>query len=71
MTQKQRVLDFMKRHGSITPVDAFTELGVMRLSAVVFDLKRAGYPICTEIEQSMNRYDEPVRYARYRLKSEE
>lgn len=40
--QKQMVLDYIREFGSITPVDAFKDLGVTRLAAVVFALREMG-----------------------------
>lgn len=33
-SQKQMVLDYIREFGSITPLDAFKDLGVTRLAAV-------------------------------------
>ena len=41
-TQKEMVLEFIKNAGSITAKEAFTELGITRLSARIFDLWKAG-----------------------------
>lgn len=67
MTQTEKVLDHIKEFGSITPLDALKEYGIMRLASRVSDLKRAGFPIVREMETSKNRNGEPVRYARYRM----
>lgn len=42
MTQNESVLDYMKRNGSITSMEAFDKLGITRLSARIFDLRKAG-----------------------------
>lgn len=47
-TQKELVLEFIKNAGSITAKEAFTELGITRLSARIFDLRKAGEPIVQE-----------------------
>ena len=54
--QKQRVLDYIRETGSITPLEALKELGVMRLSDVVFKLKKDGYLIKTELVPVQTRY---------------
>lgn len=64
-SQKQVVLDYIREFGSITPVNAFKDLGVTRLAAVVFELREDGHDIHTEREQAYNRYGQKVRYARY------
>ena len=44
-TQKELVLDYMRRHGSITTKECFDNLGITRLSAALFLLKQDGYQI--------------------------
>ena len=44
-TQKEAVLKYMQEHGSITTHEAIYELGVTRLSAKIFELKKDGYGI--------------------------
>lgn len=41
MTQEQRILDYIDKHGEITQRDA-VRLGCYRLSARVFDLRSKG-----------------------------
>ena len=65
MNQKQRVIDYMNDFGSITSFEAFQDLGITRLSAVIFDLREQGYKIRTKDETSRNRYGEKTTYARY------
>lgn len=67
VTQCQKILNYMEREGSITPLDALREFGCMRLASRITDLKRDGYPISRDIETTKNKAGEPVRYARYRL----
>ncbi len=63
--QQQRVLNYMNEFGSISSLEAFKDLGVTRLSAVIFCLKRKGYNIASKTEACKNRYGEPVRFSRY------
>lgn len=65
VSQKKMVLDYIREFGSITPLDAFKDLGVTRLAAVIFELKEDGHDIHTERERSKNRYGQPTRYARH------
>ena len=66
-TQCDRVLDWLKRHGDITPMDAWNELGVYRLSGRIFDLRQMGYNIKTGRKDVVNRYGEKCQVAEYRL----
>lgn len=69
-TQREKVLDYMREWGSITPLDALREFGCMRLATRVFELKQQGYNIVTVIENAENKNGEPVHYARYVLKED-
>ena len=67
LRQWERVLKYLDDFGSITPLEALADLGIMRLGARIYDLRKKGYAIIRETEKSHNRYGQPVRYARYRL----
>ena len=71
VSQKQMVLDYMREFGSITPMDAFRDLGITRLAAVVCRLRREGHDIHTEREHGKNRYGHQTRYARYSFGKDE
>ena len=68
--QAQRVLDYINDFGSITSLDAYRDLGVTRLSAVIYDLRHGGYNIADKRESSLNRYGEKTSYARYYIPKE-
>ena len=67
MTQKQMVIKYINDFGSISPIEALSDLGIMRLASRVTDLKKDGVKIVKAMEKSKNRYGKTVRYARYRL----
>lgn len=64
-SQVDRVIEYMRTHGSITSMDAFEDLRITRLSAVIFRAKRLGYHIATVIETSER--SDITFYARYSL----
>lgn len=68
MTQKERVLEYIKENGSITSLEAFRHVGCTRLSAVIFNLKEEGYEFKREFETKKNRWGEKVSFAKYSLK---
>ena len=70
MTQCEKILDYMRLNGSITPLDALREFGCMRLASRVSDLKKLGYDITSRIETKKNYRGETVRYAREELKGD-
>ena len=66
-TQNDIVLAHLMCIGSITPKDAMTKYGIMRLGARIYDLKCLGYQIATEIVSEKNRYGATTRFAKYRI----
>lgn len=56
----------MRQYGSITTLEAFRDLGITRLSGVIFDLRKS-YVINSKTERSRNRYGEKTSYSRYYL----
>lgn len=60
------MLGYLKRRGSITPLQAQRDLGIQRLGARVYDLRREGVEIEAELVRRRTRYGE-ARVARYSL----
>ena len=71
MTQTQMILEYMREHGSITPLEALSELGCMRLASRISDLKNQGYKITKTMARGKNRRDEKIVFARYKLEDDE
>ena len=69
MTQKQRILEYMRKHDEITQRDAIW-LGCYRLAAQIFDLKREGNDIQREMRTVTNKDGSHSRIAAYRLVEE-
>lgn len=65
--QRLRVLDYIKRNGSITAMDAVNDLGIIDLAARIRDLRREGVPIVSTPERGINRFGERCDYVRYSL----
>lgn len=66
MNQCDRLLERLKR-GPITPLEAWSELGIYRLGARVYDLKEQGHDIAKDLVAVRNRNGEECRVAQYRL----
>ena len=66
-TQNERILDYIEEFGSITQLEALTELGVMRLASRISDLRRKGVPIVSETVVVKNRFGEDCYIKRYSL----
>jgi hypothetical protein len=65
-SQSKAVHEYLKENGSITPMEALRQLGVMRLAARVFDLRESGVVIESETVWT-KRNGKPVHFARYSL----
>ena len=65
-TQCERIMDYLDDYGSITPIEALQDLGIMRLAARIHDVaSKHGYPIKKETVKSRNRYGETIHYTKY------
>ena len=67
ITQCQRIVDYMRRFGSISTLEAFNDLGVARLASRIHDLKEQGFNITSETKSTKNRYGEKVHFKVYKL----
>lgn len=67
LSQCEKIIDYMHKHGSITQLDAYLDLGCWRLASRISDLRKRGYAIKREMVTVKNRYDEDVQVARYSL----
>lgn len=71
MTQESAILEHLKKYGQITSMEAFTNYGVTRLSARIYNLRKAGYNIGTVESHTINRYGHNTNYATYVYKEGE
>ncbi len=71
MTQRERILDYIRVHGSITPIDAFRDCGITKLATQVSNMIRDGIAIKKTYEKGKNRYGETVYYMRYSFPEDE
>ena len=67
MTQKEKILQYLKDHGTITTREAFLNIGVTRLASRIWDLRNDGYNIIREMVKVKNRDGETCTVAQYRL----
>ena len=68
MTQNEKILAYMRDFGSISTMQAFTELGCTRLASRISELRKAGHNITDEFVTGKNRYGESVSYKKYSIK---
>ena len=65
-SQELLVMDYIRKHGSITSNEAKDELGVTRLSAIIWNLiHKRGFIILHKDETVKNRFGVMCVYRRY------
>ena len=67
ITQKDRILEYIRNFGSISSFEAYANLGITQLGARIDQLKKEGYKFKTEWESNTNRFGEKTDYKRYFL----
>ena len=66
-TQCDKVIAYMRQFGSITQLEALSDIGCMRLASRISDLRQQGYAIGRRIKTGKNRYGDSVSFAEYYL----
>lgn len=70
-TQVYMVLEHMKKHGSITSMDAIMRYHITRLAVAIYKLRhKYGYAIDSQDETGVNDFGRKVKYTRYILRGE-
>ena len=67
MTQKQRILDYLKAGKVLTRLNSWVELGIIEAPARICELKQDGVPIDTNFVYVINRYGEKCRIAKWSI----
>lgn len=68
-SQKEQILAHIEKYGSITPLEAQQFYGCMRLGTRIWDLRRDGYDIVSEIVEVPTKNDGKARVAQYRMEA--
>ena len=68
MTQRDKVLRHLREVGPITPMDAIRNYSITRLAAVIYTLRDEGYIISSKTIKTFNKFGEPCRYSKYKLR---
>ena len=67
MTQREEILKYIEEFGSITPMEAYSELGITKLATRVSEMRRDGIAFKIEMVRRKNRNGRSVHFARYSL----
>lgn len=70
MTQRERIMQYIKEFGSISPMEAYRVLGITKLATRISEMKADGIEFDQRMEKRKNRYGDKVQYMRYWFKGE-
>ena len=71
INQRNKVINYINKHGSITSYQAYLDLGITQLATRISELKEQGYNFTDEWITKKNRDGEPVSFKKYMLVKEE
>lgn len=63
--QSQRIINYIDRFGSITPMEAFTDLGITKLATRISEMRKEGIEFKKERITAKNRFGEEVGFMKY------
>ena len=64
--QQLNILWYIYAYGSISPMEAFSDLGITKLSTRISEMRVIGIQFDQGYEGRTNRFGKKVRYMRYR-----
>ena len=65
MTQREAIIKYISEFGSITPLQAFADLGITKLATRISEMRKDGMQFRIETIKSKNRYGNVTHYAKY------
>jgi hypothetical protein len=65
MTQREAIIDYITEFGSITPMEAFSDLGITKLATRISEMRKDGIRFKIETVGTKNRYGKVVYFAKY------
>ena len=67
ITQKEKILAYLREHGKITDAEAYELFACRRCGARIWDLRSEGYLITTVRTTKKNRFGQLTTFATYVL----
>ena len=67
MTQKEQIIDYLQRFKTITPMEAFGDLGITKLATRISEMRKEGMEFNIETVKRKNRFGKTVWFCRYSL----
>lgn len=70
VSQNDKIISYLEKHGSITPLEALKELSCFRLAARIADLEKIGYTFTRTPTKVINAEGQICRVTSYSLEDE-
>ena len=70
MTQAEMIIEYINEFGSISPMEAFRDLGITKLATRISEMRASGMSFNKEMVSTKNRYGKPCQYMRYSFPTE-
>lgn len=67
MSQKDRILEYLEKYGTITTLESVLKLGITDPQHYIMELRNENYNITDQWINGTNRVGRRIRYKRYRL----
>lgn len=67
MTQHEAILKYIDDFGSITPMEAFADLGITKLATRISEMIQDGMQFNKQTVKGVNRYGKAIYFKRYSL----
>ena len=65
MTQRDAIIKYITEFGSITPMQAFADLGITKLATRISEMRKDGMRFNIEMVTVKGRYQRTVTFAKY------
>ena len=65
MTQHEAIRKYIEDFGSITPMEAFNDLGITKLATRISEMRKRGEEFHIEMIPTKTRYGKATHYAKY------
>lgn len=69
-TQRELILEYIKVFGSITPMEAFVDLGITKLATRISEMRKDGMEFQIDTVTTKNRFGKTIRFAQYSFPKE-
>lgn len=67
MTTNEMILDYLQHYGPLTSAKAFEEIGTLKLTTRISELRREGYLIFDRPIKKKNRWGKTITYNEYSM----